>query len=142
MVPTLTHTSRGRSARTVIALLAAVGVLAFLHSVGTVTWVLVVLGLFAVPAAFDVLRNPVATFDLDDGYIEWKSNTQHARVPLSQVESVRFDTRWDFSVRATLTLVDKSKMRIPQDTMPPHLALEQALKDRNIKTERHHFRVI
>ncbi|MEQ9693695.1 hypothetical protein [Shimia sp. SDUM112013] len=142
MAAPLTHETQGRNPRTFLALGAALAVLAFLYSIGTVTWVLVVLGLFAVPAAFDVLRNPRATFTLDDTHIEWKSNTQHARVPLHQVQGARFDTRWDFSVRVTLTLVDQSKMRIPQDTMPPHQALENALKEREIKTERHHFRVV
>lgn len=125
-----------------LALAGAAALLALLYSVGTVSWVLAVLALVAVPALIDVLRNPSADFCLGDDDMSWRSSRQSAKLPLSRIARVRFDTRWDFSVRVTLILIDESKLRIPQDAMPPHQALETALRARGISTERHHFRVI
>lgn len=142
MAEPLVHITHGRNLRTLGALAVALVILAYLYSIGTVTWVLVVMGLFVIPAVFDVLRNPQARFELTDTMIEWQSTTQHAQVPLSRLQKARFDTRLDMSVRVTFTLIDQSKMRIPQDTLPPHRILEAALKDHGIKTERHHFRVL
>ncbi len=140
--PPLTHHNQGRKPATIAALLAAIAVLAFLYSIGTVTWFLMVLALFTVPALIDVLRNPTAEFALDDQYMSWRSSSQTVKLPLTRIAKARFDTRWDFSVRVTLILIDNSKMRIPQDAMPPHQGLEDALKARGFTTERHHFRVV
>lgn len=138
----LIHENRGRNPRTIAALLTAVLVLAGLYSVGTLPWILIALGVFAIPALTDVLLNPKGRFELTATDIGWKNSGQTAHLPLSRIAEARFDTRWDFSVRVTLKLVDQSKLRIPQDVMPPHKNLEDALKERKIKTERHHFRVI
>ncbi|MEP2532789.1 hypothetical protein [Shimia sp.] len=142
MVAPLTHRNEGRNPRTFGALALAALLLLFLYSIGTMTWVLILLSLFAIPAFFDVLLNPVATFELNDRHLSWKSATQTAEVGLDKIASARFDTRLDVSVRVSLTLEDGSKMRIPQDVLPSHKALEEAFKERGIKTERHHFRVI
>lgn len=142
MASPLTHENHGRNPKTLIGLALYFGLLAFLYSVGTLEWIIFGLGIFAVPAAIDLFKNPVTDFELNDTHIRWKNSGQEAEVPLSRIQSARFDTRWDFSVRVTLIMVDKSKLRIPQDTAPPHQTLEQAFKDRGIKTERHHFRVV
>ncbi|SHJ64507.1 hypothetical protein SAMN05444000_11142 [Shimia gijangensis] len=138
----LNHNNQGRNKVTVLGLAAAVLVLAFLQSVGTMPWLLIMLGLFAVPAAIDVIRNPKTQFSLTEEKLSWKNSGQTAELPLARIESARFDTRWDFSVRVTLTLIDKSKLRIPQDVMPYHATLEKEFEALNIPTERQHFRVI
>lgn len=142
MATPLTHTNQGRNRATVAGLIAAVIVLAFLNAIGTVAWLIVVLALFTVPAAMDVIRNPKTEFSLTDEKLSWKNSGQSAELPLSRIEHARFDTRWDFSVRVTLRLIDQSKLRIPQDVMPPHAILNTALTERGITTERQHFRVI
>ena len=142
MADPLIHENKGRNPKTMIGLLAYLGLLAFLYSVGTLEWILIGLALFAVPAAIDLFKNPITEFELGDAQIRWKNSGQQAEVPLSRITRARFDTRWDFSVRVTLIMVDQSKLRIPQDTMPPHQTLEDAFKARDIKTERHHFRVV
>ncbi|WP_127116191.1 hypothetical protein [Shimia sediminis] len=138
----LIHQNHGRSPTTMLGLAAYLGFLVFLSSVGTLEWIILGLGLFAVPAAIDLLRNPVTDFELNAQNIRWKNSGQEAELPLSRIQRARFDTRWDFSVRVTLILRDSSKLRIPQDVTPPHQTLEQAFKDRDIATERHHFRVV
>lgn len=142
MIPALIHQNQGRNPRTIGALVAMAALLVFLQSVGTLSWVVAVLALFAVPAAIDVIRNPKTEFTLNDERLSWKNSGQTAELPLGRIARARFDTRWDFSVRVTLTLVDNSKLRIPQDVMPAHKTLETAFTVRNIATERQHFRVI
>lgn len=142
MAAPLTHQNRGRNRRTLIGLGLYLALLGLLISVGTVDWIVILLALFAVPAAIDLWKDPVTDFALDDERIHWKNSGQEADLPLSRIRQARFDTRWDFSVRVTLVLIDNSKLRIPQDAAPPHQALESAFKERGIATERHHFRVI
>ncbi|PSL21903.1 hypothetical protein [Shimia abyssi] len=142
MVEPLTYRNQGRNPRTFGALAIAGGLILFLYSIGTMYWLIVLLSLFAIPALFDVLLNPVATFELNDTILRWKSPTQTAEMRVDQIRAARFDTRLDVSVRATLTLADGSKLRVPQDVLPSHKTLEEALKARGIKVERHHFRVI
>ena len=138
----LTYRNQGRNPRTIGALVVALGLLALLYSVGTLGWILTILAIFALPALIDVIYNPVSTFELTDDALRWKSSTQTAEVGTNQIRSARFDTRLDVSIRVTLNLVDGSKMRIPNDVLPSHKALEAALLERDIPVERHHFRVI
>ncbi len=132
----------GRNRRTFVALAIAALILGFLYSIGTMTWIIILLGLFAVPAFFDVMLNPVSTLDLTDETLRWKSATQTAEMRLNQIRQARLDTRLDVSIRVTLTMVDGSKIRIPNDVLPHHKIFEAALQELNIPVERHHFRVI
>lgn len=140
--PPLVHTSSGRTPRTWIAVLFALAILAGLYSVGTLPWLLVLFALPILPAIWDLVKNPTTRFELNDTAILWQAPGQDAEVGLSHIEKARFDTRWDFSVRVTLILAGKRKQRIPQNATPPHQILEEAMKARGIKVERHHFRVI
>lgn len=138
----LTFTHHGRNPRTFMALAIAVVILGGLKAIGTTTWILAILGIFAVPALIDVLLNPVSTFSLADGVLRWKSATQEAEMRTDQIRSARFDTRLDISVRATLTMVDGSKVRIPNDVLPSPDRLQATLEAYDIPVERHHFRVM
>ena len=141
MAAPLRHELHGRNRRTIGALVVAVAFLGFLYSIGTTGWILTLLSVFALPALVDVIFNPLSTFEIDDDAIRWRSVTQVAAVGLDKVRQVRVDTRLDISIRVTLMLVDGSKMRIPQDVLPPRNTLETALADRDIPIERHHFRL-
>ncbi|TCL10093.1 hypothetical protein BXY66_2161 [Shimia isoporae] len=138
----LTFTHYGRNGRTIVSLAIAVAVLTGLKAIGTMTWILAVLGIFAVPALIDVMFNPVSTFSLADGVLRWKSATQEAEMRTDQIRSARFDTRLDISVRATLNMVDGSKVRIPNDVLPSPDRLQATLEAYDIPVERHHFRVL
>ncbi len=138
----LTFTHHGRNRRTFFALTIAAVVLIGLNAIGTKFWILAILSIFAVPALVDVLFNPVSTFSLAEGVLHWKSATQEAEMRTDQIRSARFDTRLDISVRATLNMVDGSKVRIPNDVLPSPDRLQAALEAYEIPVERHHFRVI
>lgn len=138
----LTFTHHGRNRRTFVALTIAVVILGGLKAIGTTTWILAILGVFAVPALIDILFNPVSTFALKDGVLRWKSATQEAEMRTDQIRSARFDTRLDISVRATLNMVDGSKVRIPNDVLPSPDRLQTTLEEYDIPVERHHFRVM
>lgn len=138
----LTFTHHGRNRRTFIALGLAVAVLVGLNAIGTTFWILAILSVFAVPALVDVLFNPISTFALKDGVLRWKSATQEAEMRTEQIRSARFDTRLDISVRATLNMVDGSKVRIPNDVLPSPDRLQATLEAYDIPVERHHFRVM
>lgn len=139
---TLDHVNYGRNRKSIIATIAALAFLGFLHAVGTSPWIVGFLSLFVVPALIDVVLNPVSTLTMDTEELRWKSVLQVGCVPLSEIAQVRMDTRWDISVRVTLTLTDGKKLRLPHDVTPDNKLLEQAFEARGIKTERHHFRVI
>ena len=64
-----------------------------------------------------------------------------AEVPLSEIDHIRLDTRWDFSVRATVLLTNGKRLRLPYEALPPHRSFEAALQARGIRVERHHFNV-
>ncbi len=138
----LTFTHRGRNRRTFMALGLALVVLIGLNAVGTTFWILAILSVFAVPALVDVVFNPVSTFSLTKGVLRWKSATQEAEMRTDQIRSARFDTRLDISVRATLNMVDGSKVRIPNDVLPSPDRLQATLEAYDIPVERHHFRVV
>ncbi|WP_243612303.1 hypothetical protein [Shimia aestuarii] len=136
------HQTRGRSLRTALAVAAALVVLIGLYLVGTLLWLLAVFSLFLLPALLDLLRDPKGHFELTETDLKWDTPRLSAALPVARIAKARFDTRWDFSVRVTLILHDGKKLRIPQDVLPPHQALENAFKSLNIPVERHHFRVI
>ncbi|MBR9844491.1 MAG: hypothetical protein GYB25_15130 [Rhodobacteraceae bacterium] len=136
------HQTQGRSLRTALAVAAALALLVGLYLVGTILWLLAVLLLFVVPAIVDLLRNPTSRFELTNTTLTWETSRLSASLPVSRIAKARFDTRWDFSVRVTLILDDGKKLRIPQEAMPPHKALEDAFKACGVPVERHHFRVI
>ena len=142
MAEALIVRNQGRTLRTFGALALAAALLGGLYSIGTMTWILVFLSLFAIPALVDLLLNPVSTFEMTDDTMRWICPTQSGELTLDRIRQVRLDTRLDVSVRVTVMLVDGSKLRLPQDVLPAHKTLEEAFQARGIKVERHHFRVI
>ena len=104
-------------------------------------WLMGFLALFTLPALADLIRNPASGLTLDDAALSWHSGRRHASVPLGEIAEMRLDTRLDFSVRATVVLTDGRKIRLPFEATPPHMAFEQALQDRGIRTRRTHFQL-
>lgn len=104
-------------------------------------WVVAFLALPTLPALWDLWRNTRSELTLDATHFIWRSGQLSDSVTLDQIDLVRFDTRWDFSVRVTLILTSGDKLRLPPQVLPPHLMLENALQLRGVQTERHHFTV-
>ena len=141
-VPAYTFTRRNRTLRNV-AVLAAVyaALMAALLQLDAAPWLVGGLALFALPALWDVLAGTSASLSLDRAELRWRSGRREGDLGLAEIASVRFDTRWDLSVRVTLRLHGGKRVRLPQDCVPPHREFEAALQARGLPVERHHFTV-
>lgn len=102
-------------------------------------WMVAFVGLFTLPALYDLVANPDAGFSLDEREMSWFSGKREATLHLSEIDHLRLDTRLDFSVRATAVLTTGHKVRLPFESTPPHAALEAACHAHGLPTRRHHF---
>lgn len=105
-------------------------------------WLVGLLGLFTLPALWELFTNPVSGLTLDHDNLSWVTGKRDAKIALAQIDRVRLDTRLDMSVRATVILKTGRKIKLPFEATPPHRALETALHARGITTVRHHFTLI
>lgn len=138
----LSYTRHGRSRATLLAILVVWVLLAAVWLLfDAAMWIIGLFALFTLPALFDLIRNPTSRLSLSDLGLSWQTRQQDISLPLSRIKMVRLDTRWDFSVRATIKLTDGQKLRLPQECLPPHRDFEAALNRYGITTERHHFTV-
>ena len=131
---------RGRTPRTGLALaLAWAGLAVLALHFDAAPWLIALLAVPTLPAAMDLLRDPVWSLRLTDRALIWQMPGHETSIPLDQIETVRLDTAWDFSVRATVQLRDGPPQRLPPACMPPHRDFEAALLAAGLRTERHHF---
>ncbi len=138
----LTHTRQGRNRVTLLAVVVVWVILLFLWVwLNAAWWVIGFFFLFTLPAVHDLRTNPQSSLTLSEQGLNWQNRQQQIDLPLARLDRVRLDTRWDFSVRATIFLTDGQKLRLPQDCLPPHRAFEASLNSYGIKTVRNHFRV-
>lgn len=135
--------SFSRRGRSKTAMLATGGWLAALLVLWLVLdaalWLVALLALPALPALLDLIRNPLAGLRISRNRVEWFSGGLTGEADLSEIDRVRFDTRWDFSVRATLILNCGKRIRLPQEATPPHAEADAAFQQRGLRTERHLF---
>lgn len=137
----LSFSRRGRSLGTAAALAAYALFIGALAMLGTRPWLLALLALPALPALLDLVTDRRAGLVLAGPNLSWFSGRRTGTMRLGAIERVRFDRRWDLSVRVTLVATDGSETRLPAESLPPHRDLETALVKRGIHTERHHFSV-
>lgn len=132
----------GRSAGTA-TILAAVwaAMLAAIRWLDAAWWLMALLALPTLPALWDLIANPSAGLRLTDARLHWHSGRRQGDLALGEIDRMRLDTRWDLSVRVTAVLTSGRSVRLPHESLPPHRALEQALTDRGVRVERHHFTV-
>ncbi|WP_170758812.1 hypothetical protein [Ruegeria lacuscaerulensis] len=141
MIP-FTYTCRNRSPRTVIILICIyAALLALVIQFDAAWWLMGLLALATLPALWDVARNTSAGLVLDQGKIRWFSGTREAELSLSEIDHVRFDTRWDLSVRLSLVLKSGKRVRLPDESTPPHRDFEPILQMAGLRVSRHHFTV-
>jgi hypothetical protein len=134
------YRSQGRTRVTALAVTGTWLVLGGLVlTVDAAPWLMGCIGLFTLPALWDLWRNPQAGLDFTPVALTWFSGAREGRIPWAEIDRVRLDTRLDFSVRASAVLRSGQKIRLPYECTPPHRALEAALAARGIPTERHHF---
>lgn len=117
------------------------GLLALIILYDAAWWLIGLLALGTFPALWDVARNTEAGLWLDPPVLRWHSGARHGDIELPDIDYFRFDTRWDFSVRVSVVLVSGKRLRLPDEAMPPHKQLEDALTRAGFRVERHHFMV-
>lgn len=105
-------------------------------------WLMGVVALVTLPAVWDLISNPPAGLDLTTRELTWFSGRRQGKLARGEIERIRFDTRLDFSVRATAVLTTRRKVRLPYECTPPHKQFETVLAGHGIRTERHHFSLI
>ncbi len=137
---TFTFRRTARNWPTLVAVLAVWGALILAYLVFEASgWIVGILGLFTLPAVYDLGRNPTAGVTLNSDRLDWYSGRVHAGLDLSEIDHIRLDTRLDFSVRATAVLHSGRKIRLPFESTPPHRPFEEVLNANGVKTVRHHF---
>ena len=102
-------------------------------------WLMALLALPTLPALADLWRNPSAGVTLDARQLDWHSGARHATLHLNEIDHMRFDTRFDFSVRVMAVLTSGKRIRLPDESLPPHKTFEAELTARDVRVERHHF---
>lgn len=133
---------RARSARLIVSLAVVYLVLiaAYLF-LDALWWLMVLLALPTLPALWELIRNPDAGLEIDATTFHWWRGRHRGEVALSEIDHIRMDTRWDFSVRVRLMLKSGRRLQLPHESLPPHGALETALSAHGLKVARHHFTV-
>lgn len=135
-------TRQNRNPRTVLALIVIYAVLiGMMILLDAVWWLMALLALATLPALWDVIHDTSAGMELTDDTLRWHSGKREGVLDLSEVDRFRFDTRWDFSVRVSAMLKSDKRLRLPDESLPPHKQLEDLLKQAGFAVERHHFRV-
>lgn len=116
--------------------------LALVLLVEAAPWLMAGVGLFTLPALWELYKNPQSGLDFQPEALRWFTVRREGSIPWGEIDRVRLDTRLDFSVRATAVLHSGRKIRLPYECTPPHQLFEAALNARGIRTERHHFSLI
>ncbi|MDK3073615.1 hypothetical protein QO034_10875 [Sedimentitalea sp. JM2-8] len=130
----------GRSRRTLAVLIPVYATLIGLFVlVDAAWWVIGLLALPTLPALWDLWRNPSAGVRLDATRIRWHSGRRSGALALNEIDHMRFDTRWDFSVRVSAVLKGDKRVHLPFESTPPHREFETAFEDRRIPVKRTHF---
>jgi len=133
-------TRHGRSPRTVAILIVIYGLLlSAVCLIDAAWWIMFGLALLTLPALWDLYRNPSAGVRLNDDRLNWHSGRRIGELELIEIDHMRFDTRWDFSVRVSAVLNAKKRVHLPFETVPPHREFEAALQARGIEVKRNHF---
>ena len=135
-------TRRARSWQAVAAVGAVwAALLAALVLLDAAWWLMALLALPTLPALYDLWADPSAGLRLEAGRLDWHSGRRSGTLPLAEIDRMRFDTRWDFTVKVSALLHGGRRVRLPQESLPPHRAFEAALTARGVAVERHHFAI-
>lgn len=140
MAEPFVFTRQGRSQRTLAVLIAVYALLlGLIVVVNAAWWVMGLLALLTLPALLDFYRNPSAGVELSETQLNWHSGRRKGSLELTEIDYMRFDTRWDFAVRVSAMLAGKKRVHLPFECVPPHRAFEAAFETRGIQVKRTHF---
>lgn len=104
-------------------------------------WIVVPLGLIALPTLIDWLTDRPAWLEIEDGDLRWRNGRQAGELPLHRIARVHLDLRLDFSVRAMVETDGGNRVRLPDDALPSEARFRRALEDCNVTVNRHLFRI-
>ena len=139
----LDHHSRGRNPRTALVLAGVWGALLLLVVLlDAALWIVAGLGLFTLPALWDLVTDRASGLTLTQDSLHWFSGARSDRIPLARIKAVRLDRRLDLSTRVSVVLRDDRRIRLPQDCLPQVPALEAAVLRAGIRVERHPFSLL
>ncbi|MEM1004982.1 MAG: hypothetical protein AAF496_11320 [Pseudomonadota bacterium] len=137
-----TFRRQNRNSRTVVILIAVYAALLTLIIVFDAAWWLVgLLSVATLPAVWDILQDSSAGMSMEADQIAWYSGKRQGHINLQEIDYFRFDTRWDFSVRVSMILTTGKRVRLPDESLPPHRTLEKILENAGFTVRRHHFTV-
>ena len=137
-----TFTRHNRTPRTILILvLVYAALIALLILFDAAWWLVGLLGLTTLPALWDIAKGTQAGMTLDHDGIRWFSGNREGLVALADIDHVRLDTRWDFSVRTSLVLKSGKRIRLPDESTPHHSELEAAFQQAALRLKRHHFNI-
>ncbi|MCV6584442.1 MAG: hypothetical protein OIF47_02805 [Marinibacterium sp.] len=131
---------QGRSPRTALIVALVLGGLVVLRmQFGAALWLLGLGALATLPALWDLWRNPRAGLALDDSALRWWTGRAEGHVPRRDIDHMRLDTSWDFSLRISVVLTSGRRVRLPYECTPPRAEIDAALGRAGVTIERHHF---
>ncbi|WP_298846783.1 hypothetical protein [uncultured Ruegeria sp.] len=131
-----------RNSRTLVILASVyAALLALVVLFDAAWWIAGLLSLATLPALWDVIQNTSAGVQVDQVAISWFTGNRQGEVALRDIDYFRFDTRWDFSVRVSVVLHSSKRIRLPDESLPPHRDLETLLAQTGFRVERHHFTI-
>lgn len=134
---------QGRTWKTALIVAAIYGAcISAIVLIDAAWWLMSVFSLMTIPALLDLWFNPKSGLDLTQTALNWSTGRRQGTLNFSEINSMRFDTRLDFSVRVTAILHNKKQVRLPYESLPPHGIFETELQARDVKVGRHHFVVI
>ncbi len=141
MIP-FSFSRQNRNPRTVLILIGIYAVLVGMVILfGAAWWLMALLALTTLPALWDIAKDTSAGMELTDDTLHWHTGQRQGELSLPEVDRFRFDTRWDFSVRVSAVLKSGKRVRLPDESLPPHRQFENILTQAGFAVERHHFRV-
>ncbi|WP_299625439.1 hypothetical protein [uncultured Tateyamaria sp.] len=130
----------GRNRATLITLILVWGALILaVTQLEAAPWLMGVLGLFTLPALYDLISARRSGLRLGSDGLSFFSGRRKGTITWDQISHLRLDTRLDLSIRTTVVLITGRKIRLPLETTPPADLFETELTERGIKVERHHF---
>ena len=129
---------RGRRPATVLIVAGLwAGLLVLWIGLDMALWITLFLAAFTLPALWDIIRDPRAVLEIWDDRIVWSSPLGSG--DRSDVDHVRLNRRFDGTFKVTLVHLGGAASRLPPDISAPATALENALREANIPSQRHPF---
>ena len=98
--------------------------------------------LAALPLLYDIVTNRTAGLRLDGQTLSWHLGPTRESLPLDSIDHIRFERRFDLSMRLTVVLRSGRRLRVPAPCLAPTQSLEEAFETANLRFEHHPFTLL